>query len=190
MNHILNRFDFSRVRSYRLKTATLRERIIAQLIDGFLLGIVASFLYLLLSRGQLFSVWISPMFPQFLLEVDPAYSASTGALWWGGKYLTVALFYGKTIHLAYPSPLLWMVYAGYYTLFTSLYGQTPGKMVKKLVVVDENRRTLSLFHSLLRWIGYLVSFLPVGLGFWLMTRHPEGQTWHDRWQKSRVYSFE
>ena len=56
-----------------LQRAGLKDRIIAQLIDGIILGVLSGVLLALLSRGQVFAVWISPMIPFYLLQVS-AYS--------------------------------------------------------------------------------------------------------------------
>jgi hypothetical protein len=51
-----------------LTPASLRERIFAQLIDGILLGILSSIYYYLASQGTIYTLWISPIFPLYLLQ--------------------------------------------------------------------------------------------------------------------------
>ena len=105
-------------------------------------------------------------------------------------------------------PLLALVYgAGYFTLEHLLSGETdaretviswgipalaviafwrrklatPGKMVIGAQIVDA--RTLaapSLRQLVIRYIGYYVSTLPLGLGLWWVAFDPRKQGWHDK----------
>lgn len=189
MSPLYRRFDIRLKDRYRLRPASLRERIFAQLVDGILLGAVCAGMFYLFSGGQVISVWVSPMIPQYLLEIQPGYLPRSSAILWGGLYWSVTLPYGKIIHLGYPSPLLWFMYGLYYTLFTSRFGQTPGKMLKHLVVLDREGRLLSPGRAFLRWLGYLLSLIPLGIGFWEGSRDQHGCGWHDRLAGSRVHTF-
>ncbi len=66
-------------------------------------------------------------------------------------------------------------------------GGTPGKMLLGLRVVDATTlRPLGLWQAIGRYFAYLVSMLPVGLGFvWIFfdARH---QAWHDKLAGSLV----
>ena len=77
---------------------------------------------------------------------------------------------------------------GYFTLFHYLGGQTPGKMVSKLLVVDMNGGPLQLSQAFLRSVGGLICLLPVGLGFFSALLHREGRGWNDRLAGSVVVS--
>lgn len=187
---ILHQFDYARTGHYQLTPASLRDRILAQLIDGIILGVICSAMFYLLSGGRLFSVWVSPILPQYLLEIPSGYSPDAFARWWGGNYFAVHLSYGKTIYLNYPAPILWLIYGAYYGIFTAVYGQTPGKMMKKLVVMTEQQARPDFFLSLWRWLSYLLSFLPLGIGFWWIAFNDRHRTWHDILTHTHVYNFE
>ncbi len=172
-----------------LNPASLRDRIMAQLIDGILLGIISGIFLALYSRGQIFSLWISPMIPVYLIQVVPGYIPSVWDWWWGGYFLTVSLPWVADFNLAFPSLLQWVFYAAYYTWFHSRMGQTPGKMMKGLVVLTHHGRFVTPGTAFLRWLGYVVSIIPFGWGFWSMSGSPEGHSWHDRLTGTRVYRF-
>ncbi len=172
-----------------LVPAGLQKRVVAQLIDGVLLGAVCSVLFFLLSRGQLWSVWISPMVPQYLLESRAGHLPQPASFWWGGFYFPIYLPYGKLIRIAYPAPLLYLLYWFYYGFFTSRYGQTPGKMVKGLVVLKASGEPLGRWQAWLRGPAYLVSLLPLGMGIWLASGRKDGATWHDRLLQTRVSCY-
>jgi uncharacterized RDD family membrane protein YckC len=173
----------------QLSKATLRERIIAQLIDGIILGIFSSVLLVLFSRGQLYAVWISPMVPIYLLQFSEGYFPNISDWWWGGYFASISLPFLADVNVAFPSPLQWTIYAVYYCYFPSSFGQTPGKMMKGLVVLDDSGRLPSLRKSMGRWIGYLLSFLPLGVGFWVHSIPKNRRTWHDQLAGTDVYSL-
>lgn len=188
--NIVHQFNFVEKGRYTLQSATFRERAIAQLIDGIILGAVCGMLYFILSGGEVYSIWVSPMIPQFLLEVNEAYLPEAGSAWWGGQFATVQMPYGRFVHIGYPSPLFYLIYGCYYTFFTARFGQTPGKMLKKLVVVGYNGHQITVLPSLLRWIGYALSLLPAGMGLWSGLLRLPYRTWHDRISRSEVLAFE
>ena len=190
MAPIFHRYHFDQKRYYRLHPASIRDRIMAQLIDGMILGFICSGLFYMFSDGNLYSVWVSPMVPQYIVEAAAGYSPDPADFWWGGYYGTFTLPYGKTIHLSYPSPLLWLIYIIYYAGLTGVYGQTPGKMAKKLVVLDSAQNRVSGAAAVRRWLGYLVSVLPLGIGLWWKISVAPGQTWHDAISRSQVYMFD
>jgi len=173
----------------RYHRATLRDRIIAQLIDGIILGILTSLLLWFLSRGQLYSVWISPMVPIYLLQVMEGYVQDPLHWWWGGYYVQLQLPYLSDLNVALPAPLQWAYYASYYSYFHSRFGQTPGKMIKGLVLLDHTHQKIFFQKSMLRWVGYIFSLLPFGLGFWVSAQGENKKTWHDRLADTQVYRF-
>jgi len=60
-------------------------------------------------------------------------------------------------------------------------GGTPGKLLLECQVVDaRSHGPLPLARGGLRYLGYLLSALPLGLGFVWMLRDPRRQTWHDK----------
>ena len=169
--------------------STLRERIIAQMIDGIVLGALTSLVLLLFSNGKLYAVWISPMVPVYLLQATEGYVPDISSWWWGGFYIRLQIPYISDLNLAFPSLLQWVYYALYYAYFHSRFGQTPGKMMKGLVVLDAYDRKISFKKSLLRWMGYIISLLPLGMGFWISAAGKNRKTWHDRLADTQVFRF-
>jgi len=68
-----------------------------------------------------------------------------------------------------------------FILFWIYKNSTPGKMLFKSVIVDAN--TLSAprpSQNITRYLGYFVSFLPLGLGFLWIAFDKRKQGWHDK----------
>lgn len=59
--------------------------------------------------------------------------------------------------------------AGYYTIFWTLNGQTPGKLLLGVRVVPLEGGRLPFKRALLRFFGYILSALPLYAGFlWIL----------------------
>ena len=72
-------------------------------------------------------------------------------------------------------------------LFWSWQGATPGKLIVGLKVVDASTgRKPSPVQALLRWVGYIVSTVPLFAGFLWARVDAEGRAWHDRIARTRV----
>jgi uncharacterized RDD family membrane protein YckC len=72
-------------------------------------------------------------------------------------------------------------------LFWLLRQATPGKMMLALKVVDARTGgTLSVSQSIVRYIGYFVSTIPLGLGLIWVGLDPRKQGWHDKMAGSVV----
>ena len=67
-------------------------------------------------------------------------------------------------------------------------GQTLGMRAWRLRVVQESGRPLTWWHALLRFMFAIVSWVPLGLGFWWIWLDKEKMTWHDRASGTRVVS--
>lgn len=76
----------------------------------------------------------------------------------------------------------------YYTYFLTITGQTPGKAVFNLKVVGKGGLNLDWHEALLRAIGYILSSIPVGIGFFWAFFDKNKETWHDKLTGSRVVS--
>ena len=146
-------------------------------------------LYWVLSGGRITSVWVSPMIPVYLLEVPWPYTSMAADAWWGGAFASIHLYGQKFVHVAFPAPLPWVVYGAYYTLSCQFWGQTPGKMLKGLVVLDRAGNLPAAGVALRRWIGYVLSLIPLGAGIWMAARDPRHATWHDRFAGTLVYAL-
>ena len=76
---------------------------------------------------------------------------------------------------------------GYYGYFWSTTGQTVGKMVMGLKVVSaENGGVIDIGTALLRWVGYFISGIAIGLGFLWILWDPMHDGWHDKIAKTKV----
>ena len=74
--------------------------------------------------------------------------------------------------------LLWGIY---FVGFTAACGQTPGKRIMSLHVVHENGEAVDWETASIRFlIGYPVSLLPLGLGFYWALVDKNNQAWHDK----------
>lgn len=75
---------------------------------------------------------------------------------------------------------MFIINIAYYTYFHGNTGQTVGKMVCKLKVVQVDGNPLGYGKAFLRWAGYLVSGLVFYLGFLWAAWDKNKQAWHDK----------
>jgi uncharacterized RDD family membrane protein YckC len=72
-------------------------------------------------------------------------------------------------------------------LFWLYRAGTPGKLILKLAVVDaETGNNLSISQSVIRYLGYIVSALPLCLGYLWVAWDGKKQAWHDKMAGSVV----
>ncbi len=75
----------------------------------------------------------------------------------------------------------WLVSAGYFVVFWSRAGGTPGMLALGLRVArEEDGRPISLGRGVARYIGYIVDWLSLGLGFLWVGVDSRKQGWHDK----------
>jgi len=75
----------------------------------------------------------------------------------------------------------WVLPAVASILFWRSKQATPGKMALGLKIVNARTgKTLSLGQSVARYLGYFVSTLPLGLGFFWIAFDARKQGWHDK----------
>ena len=68
-----------------------------------------------------------------------------------------------------------------FILFWIYKNSTPGKMLFKSVIVDANTLSApSTSQNIIRYLGYFLSFLPLGLGFLWIAFDQRKQGWHDK----------
>jgi uncharacterized RDD family membrane protein YckC len=79
-------------------------------------------------------------------------------------------YYGTTIFLN-------MVY---FTYFHGTTGQTPGKKILGLKVIQKTGDEMTLGLAFLRWVGYIISGLVFNLGFLWVAFDRKKQGWHDK----------
>ncbi|NLC70033.1 MAG: RDD family protein [Desulfuromonadaceae bacterium] len=82
--------------------------------------------------------------------------------------------------------LFFFVCFGYFTFFHFFSGQTPGKMLCGLRVVDEHGKSLDLGQAFLRSAAGLLSLLMLGAGYWIIFFDPQGKSWNDRLAGTQV----
>lgn len=90
------------------------------------------------------------------------------------------LFTGSLIALSAVFPSLYLVF------FWMLSGQTPGKSLLGLRIVQVNGRRLSFVTALRRLVGYGLSLLSFGLGFLVILVDDRRQGWHDKFARTCV----
>jgi len=75
----------------------------------------------------------------------------------------------------------WVVLPAIVILFWRYRGATPGKMVVGAVIVDAETGDLpTVKQSLGRYLGYILSSIPLGLGFLWIIFDDRKQGWHDK----------
>ena len=98
------------------------------------------------------------------------------------------------------------IWLGYYVLFETTRGQTPGKMILAMRVVDQSGGRPTAVASLKRnafllvglvtvlpYIGFLGGFAQLAAAFAIastVVRDPEGRGWHDTWGGTKVVEVE
>ncbi len=172
-----------------LTPASIRDRVIAQFIDGIVLSFFSNIIFIFFSQGQLYSVWVTPMVPFYLMQSPPDYIIGQWNWLWGGAYFTLSMPLLSEVNISCSSPLHWIVFSLYYTLFHRYFGQTIGKMMKGLVVSGRNDNLLSSKGSFVRWLGYVLSLAPVGMGFWVCLFKKYKRCWHDNLTGTTVRKF-
>ena len=61
-----------------------------------------------------------------------------------------------------------------------LLGQTPGKMLTGVRIVRIDGQPLTVRRALLRFFGYWLSAIPLGIGFFWVLVDDQRQCWHDK----------
>lgn len=74
----------------------------------------------------------------------------------------------------------------YILLWVNWGGQTIGKKAMKIKVIQENGQPLDYKEAVIRYLGYFVSGLVLGLGFLWVIGDAKKQGWHDKIAKTLV----
>ena len=100
--------------------------------------------------------------------------------------IPVAIIYAIDASLANLASLL--LGLAYFTYFEGSTGQTIGKRALSLRVVDARNESGAIGYgrAVIRYIGRIVSGLPLALGYLWMLWDGEKQTWHDKFASSYV----
>lgn len=80
------------------------------------------------------------------------------------------------------------LYILYFTLFHATTGQTPGKRLCRIRVVDAHGLTVSYWTAFVRAVGSLVSQMPYYAGFFIAFVTPNRRTLHDFIARTYVVS--
>ena len=83
-------------------------------------------------------------------------------------------------NIAYPLYLL-SIATGYFVYFWLRHGQTLGMRTWKIRLVRADGQALTLGDTLRRLVFSVLSWLPLGLGFWRILFSHQRLAWHDRW---------
>ena len=94
-----------------------------------------------------------------------------------------------------PLPLLWLLElaagVGYQVYFWTTTGQTIGKKAMGLKVVSaETGELLDYGGAAMRYVGYMVSGIALGLGYLWIIWDPHHDGWHDKIAKTKVIKVE
>lgn len=73
-----------------------------------------------------------------------------------------------------------LLYVLYFTYFHGTTGQTIGKKILGLKVVQSTGEPMTLGIAFLRWVGYIISGLILYLGFIWIAFDGKKQGWHDK----------
>jgi uncharacterized RDD family membrane protein YckC len=133
------------------------RRFVALSIDLFILGTIG--VTMLIVGSVAFGLGISPedmaADPDTLMEL-------------GMKVMAIYQALGFLLNMAY------------FTWFHGTTGQTPGKRLMGLRVVRDTGEAISFGTAFLRWVGYLISFMPLCMGFLWAGADRRKQAWHDK----------
>ena len=70
--------------------------------------------------------------------------------------------------------------AGYCVYFWTNDGATPGKSIMGIRVIAADGSTVSMGAAILRYLGYFLSAIPLGLGYLWVIFDGDNQAWHDK----------
>lgn len=127
--------------------------------------------------------------------VDVALVAALMAL--GGLLVSVAVQVGGWFSSTPELALEWLessartllsvlLALSYFTVFVGWRGQTPGKMLCRLRIVQVSGQEVGYGRAFVRWIGQILSALLLGIGFLLIAFSREKQGLHDKLAGSYV----
>ena len=134
------------------------SRLIAWVIDrGIIIGILGIVGWLITYLGQIVGLDITQC------------TVTTG---WEG-YLCLAVAAGLVLFTLSFAPL-------YFLFFWTLAGMTPGKAMLGVRIVRLDGKPMDFRTSFRRYIGYVVSFLGFGAGFFWILIDNRRQGWHDK----------
>lgn len=152
--------DDAQIDALNGRAAGFVTRLLAYLIDALILTLV-------IAGGAWLFVQVDALVAEVNLWINTRISAA--ALW--ALMIPVVLIF-------------------YYVTFWSLTGQTIGKMVMGLRVISVDGNPPTIWHSLVRLIGYGISMLVFWLGYIWIIVDDQRRGWHDHMARTWVvYDF-
>lgn len=79
-----------------------------------------------------------------------------------------------------------VLFFAYFTYFHGAFGQTVGKMILKIKVVNLNENPIDYLTAFVRTLAYQASWSSLGLGFLWITWDRRRQGWHDKIAETKV----
>ncbi len=92
---------------------------------------------------------------------------------------------GNLLHQLTMLAIAYLFFAG----FWSIYGRTLGMQSWRLQLETSAGSKPGIGQATLRFFAAVVSWLPLGLGFWWQLWDKDGLTWHDRWSGTRLRHY-
>jgi uncharacterized RDD family membrane protein YckC len=111
------------------------------------------------------------------------------ALMYVGTVPFVAISGGQQVesgYLPYHQLTLVIIAWAFFAGFWSLSGRTLGMQSWRLLIVDQNGARPRLTASTIRFFAAILSWLPLGLGFWWQIWDKDKLSWHDRLSRTRL----
>lgn len=84
------------------------------------------------------------------------------------------------------STLLLFALFAFFAKFWTHNGQTLGMQVWGVRIQNTDGSAIDLWQALLRFLLAIISWLPLGLGYWWMLWDKQNRTWHDIYSESQV----
>ncbi|MGA6096467.1 RDD family protein [Stutzerimonas marianensis] len=84
------------------------------------------------------------------------------------------------------STLLLFTLFGFFAKFWTHNGQTLGMQVWGVRIQNADGSAIDLWQALLRFLLAIISWAPLGLGYWWMLWDKQKRTWHDIYSESQV----
>nr|VFJ56572.1 MAG: Uncharacterized membrane protein YckC, RDD family [Candidatus Kentron sp. FW] len=107
-----------------------------------------------------------------LLITGPIVTAIYGAEYWEGEYI-IAGFWDFII--------TWILPVVAIVFLWNWKQATPGKMALKVLIVDEKTgNSPTMKQWIIRYLGYYLSLIPLGFGYFWVAWDSKKQGWHDK----------
>ncbi len=94
-----------------------------------------------------------------------------------------AISQGNLFFIAYLFGVSWLFYAWFWTHG----GQTVGMRAWKVVLLSEQQKNVSWRQATLRFAAAVLSWLPLGLGFWWPYLKGNNRSWRDKFSTTYLH---